>query len=74
VDDELAKRIRELQLPMSEISREALWAAVEKENRAVCKKCRERARYHVRRESGSVYACPEHVGLFLGDISTVRAI
>jgi len=74
VDDELAKRIRDLHLPMSEISREALWAAVDKDTKAVCKKCREPARYHIRRENSSVYVCPQHVALFLGDVSTVRAI
>jgi hypothetical protein len=74
VDDELAKRVRELRLPLSEISQKALWDAVEKDERAVCKKCKAPAVYHVRREGGSIYSCVDHIVLYLTDPCTVRPI
>lgn len=59
---------------MSEISREALWAAVEKEDKSICKHCGKSARWHIRQNGASTYACSQHVVLFLGEISTVRAL
>ena len=59
---------------MSEISRDALWAAVEAEEAAVCKKCKAPAVYHIRRELGPVYACAEHAISYLGQPSTVRPL
>lgn len=74
VDDDLAKRIRELRLPMSEISQRALWQAVERDEQARCKKCRAPAVYHVKREGGSLYSCVDHIVLYLTDLCTVRPI
>jgi hypothetical protein len=74
VDDELAKRVRDLKLPMSEISRDALWAAVEKEDGAVCRSCKQPAEYRVRRQSGTVYACTDHLATLLGTEGWVAAL
>jgi hypothetical protein len=75
IDDVLLKRVRALNLPASQICRDALWEAIWKLNNAKCRKCKEPAGYAIRRDSGGVvYACTEHVGLYLGDKSEVHRI
>lgn len=76
VDDELAKRVRDLKLPMSEISRDALWAAVEKEDGAVCRTrgCGKPAEYRIRRQTGTVYSCTDHLAALLGTDGWVTAL
>lgn len=74
VDDELLKRVKNSGIELSKICRDALWDALEKENVASCRKCKAPAKYHIRRENGTTYACDDHVMLYLGDLSTVRAI
>jgi Post-segregation antitoxin CcdA len=75
VDEDLAQRIKNSGIEMSRVCRDALWAAIEKEQRAVCKKCKAPATYYVRKENAApVYVCDDHVVGYLGDQSVVRAL
>lgn len=74
LEDTLAQRVKTLRLPMSEICREALWKAVDKETTAVCRKCKAPATYHIRSSKGAFYACGNHLTLYLDGSATVRAI
>jgi hypothetical protein len=76
VDDDLAKRIKEYNLPLSQICQNALWQAVEETETAVCGyDCRQPAVFFIQGEGGSVYACRKHLTTLLTEgISTVRSI
>lgn len=74
LDDDLASQVKTLRLPMSEICREALWKAVDRDVTALCKKCKQPASYHVRSGKGVMYACEDHLTLYLDGSATVRAI
>lgn len=71
-DHELLKRIRKLNLPLSEICQEALWEAVENAERSSCQ-CGDPACFLIRNEI-SVYSCAQHVVLYLDRNSTVRPL
>jgi hypothetical protein len=74
-DDELVQESKRLRLPVSQICREALTEAIEEQMPTNCKKCKGKSHFQVRGESGAVFACKDHVALFLrGDFSTVRAL
>jgi hypothetical protein len=74
-DDELVQQTKQLRLPVSQICREALTVAIEEQTPTVCKKCKGPPRFQVRSENGAVYACREHVAIYLRDgFSTVRAL
>lgn len=74
-DDELIKRVKVLNLPISQICRDALWEAVANAERSkVCKKCKAPATYHVIKTNGDTFACKDHVMLYLGDRAEVRTL
>ena len=75
VDDDLLKRVRKYNLPISQICQDALWIAIEEAEAAVCKECEQPAAFHVLYEGLQVYSCRRHLtSLLLDGVSTVRSL
>lgn len=74
VDEELLKRVRTMNLPISEICQTALWAVVEQEETTRCTDCALSAVFLVKNDIGNIYVCKKHVANYLDGVSTVRAL
>lgn len=74
VDEELLKRVRTMNLPISEICQTALWSVVEEEEQTGCKDCPLSAAFLIKNDMGYFYVCKKHVGNYLDGVSTVRAL
>jgi len=74
-DEDMIKQAKELNLPLSQICRDAIWEAIEEAGDRSCKRCKAPATFHVIKEDGdNVFTCDEHVGQYIGDQATVRSL